>query len=209
MSEQESGFAKSLGEFKPEETPHFEKITYPLFDPAAVKALTEKLEEYKSREQTADSRYKIALINELLVKGTTDQSLAWDLTSQENNSGREFDQEAFDNAFLVIKDYVENAGKNVGSGTGFNYEKHIPIGERIRNAETLEQICDALRDAEGLQGSKKFYTAEELVTLIHEAKIDKVFGGGTNLQRITNTWGLRDKVAEILRRENETTRLAA
>lgn len=209
MSEQESNFARSLGELQPEGVPQLERINYPLFDPAAAAALKEKLEEYKSREQTADSRYKAALVEEILAKGTTDQSLSWSLISEDMKAGREFDQVVFENAFRVIKDYAENAGRDVDGGTGFEHEKYMPIGERIRNAETLEQICDALRDTEGLQGSQKSYTGEELVMLIQNAKIDKTFGAGDSLGRITNTWGLRDKVREILYREDDPTRLAA
>ena len=209
MSEQKHAFEQPREESQPEVAPKLEKILFPLFDPAAVKALQEKLEEYKGREQTPHTRYGAALINELLVRGNTDQSLSWNLVAEDMQEGREFDQAAFENVFQVVKDYADNAGKNVDGGTGFNRERHLPIGERIRGAETLEQICDALRDTEGLQGSKKFYTAEELVELIQNAKVDKTFGVGDNLSRITNTWGLRDKVAEILRREDDQTRLAA
>lgn len=192
-----------------EPVPPIEKIAYPLFDPAAAKALQEKLTEYESREETADSRYKAAIVRELLTKGATDQTLSWSLIAEDMKAGREFDQATFENAFRVIKDYAENAGRSVDGGTGFDREKHLPIGERIRNAETLEQICDALKDTEGLQGSKLFYTSEELITLITQAKIDKTFGAGDNVRRITNTWGLRDKVIEILNRPDEQTRLAA
>lgn len=209
MSEQRNASEQPLDETESGKGPQLEKILFPLFDPAAVEALREKLEEYKGREQTAHNRYGAALIDEILAKGATDQSLSWTLISEDMSAGREFDQAAFENVFQVVRDYAENAGKNVDGGTGFNRERRLPIGERIRNAETLEQICDALKDAGGLQGSQKFYTGEELVTLIQSAKIDKTFGAGDSLQRITNTWGLRDKVAEILRRNEETDRLAA
>jgi hypothetical protein len=209
MSEQKHVFEQPREESQPEESPKFEQILFPLFDPAATKALQEKLEEYKGREQTPHNRYGAALITELLTRGSTDQGLAWNLVTEDMQERREFDQAAFDNVFQVVKDYAENAGKNVDGGTGFNREKHLPIGERIRNAETLEEVCDALRDTGGLQGSKKFYTAEELVEFIRNAKIDKTFGVGDNLGRITNTWGLRDKVAELLRHEEDSARLAA
>jgi len=197
------------------EAPQLESIAYPIFDPAAAKALQEKLEDYKGREQTAHTRYGAALIEELLTKGKTDQSIVWDLTAKDLAEGREFDTEAFANVFLVIKDYAENAGKNVDGGTGFEREKHLPFRERILKAETLEEICAVIESVGGLEGSQKVYSSDELNTLIRDAEVAVrtlgVDASSMIINKITNTWGLRDRVREILSRldQEEKTRLAA
>lgn len=66
---------------------------------------------------TADTRYKIAVLERLLLDGKVGtQQLARELNGKD---GPLFDPQIFENACRVVEDYVETGGKRTTGGTGF------------------------------------------------------------------------------------------
>lgn len=66
--------------------------------------------------------------------------------------------------------------------------------ELIESAETLDGLIDIIVDNKiGLQGSKRFYSSEELQELIKDVKEQRRM-----TQYITRACGLRDTVARLL-----------
>ena len=106
-------------------------------DEALVNKLKNKLQEYIKRlkqaevsmyqapeviaQNTNDTRYKIFVLGELLKEGKVDEEMLKEKVKvailKENQVI--FDENSFNNAITVIKDYVETGGKNVSGGTGF------------------------------------------------------------------------------------------
>ena len=65
--------------------------------------------------------------------------------------------------------------------------------ELITNASDLESLCAAINEIGGVRGTLKDYSAEILIR-----KIREVQAGERTLSYITRTYGLRDKVRELL-----------
>ena len=82
-------------------------------------AQIEQTQEYLAPEQmfnnTADTRYKIAIMERLLLDGSVDtQQLSRDL----NEADGDLNPQAFINACEVIQDYAETGGQRTTGGTG-------------------------------------------------------------------------------------------
>lgn len=103
-------------------------------DQETVKHLQEKLQEYKQRlldkkkkltpymapevvfNKLADTQYKIAVCETLLLEGGVDvKKLAQELS----NRDAYYDPGLFDNAIRVIDDYIKTSGQSVMASTGF------------------------------------------------------------------------------------------
>jgi hypothetical protein len=184
------------------------KITLPE-NPEIIKAFQYKYKEYKERldkqiqdnprkgpEFFAATKYKLIMIEKLLLEGELDgPELSKEITSRPGPAPV-FDFEAFNNAYMVIEDYVKTGGKNVSGGTGFGIEKKAEKTEGISEASNFEELLKAIDNIEGLQGSRQFYKKDDLkqyINLVREKKIDSSY--------ITRTGGLRDKVEELLKAE--------
>lgn len=72
-------------------------------------------ESIKKLRLTADTRYKIAVLEKLLLNGSVDKD---QLYKELINNDKTFDQSSYDNAFGVIEDYVVTGGERVVGGTG-------------------------------------------------------------------------------------------
>ena len=86
--------------------------------------LERKLEQYRDRIDNypdmerviLDSRYKIAIVEELLDKGKVKEH---PLAKQIQREYGSIDEIAFDSAYTVIEDYCKTGGKHVMLGSGF------------------------------------------------------------------------------------------
>jgi len=68
-------------------------------------------------------------------------------------------------------------------------EKETPT---IASSKNFKDLFEALRELGGLQGSHKFYSAEDLIERINKARKGELMPSD-----ITNAEGLRDKVLEL------------
>lgn len=89
---------------------------------------------------------------------------------------------------------------------GFNPTEHTAYGQKMaplkdlekviepdfKNCNTPEELYAEITRVGGVQGSKKFYTAKELIDLIQEVEKNPL-----EIDRVTNTNGLRDRVIEL------------
>ncbi len=77
------------------------------------------IDQYKSPEQIfqrlADSHYKIAVVEKLLLEGVVD---IHELSRELNEKDGQFDSSAFSNACAVIEDYSKTGGKSIVGRTG-------------------------------------------------------------------------------------------
>jgi hypothetical protein len=79
--------------------------------------------------------------------------------------------------------------------------------ERIAQAKSFDELYEILEGIGDIQGSKKLYSFGDIIELIHDARDELkkyqypsvVF---SMLRPITNTFGLRNKVRELLLEEN-------
>ncbi len=76
-----------------------------------------RLQPYQAPEIQFDTICKIAISKALVETGEAD--LLEIQQELKNKYGNSFDNEAFSNAWAVIKDYVETGGKHVVRSTGF------------------------------------------------------------------------------------------
>lgn len=81
-------------------------------------------------------------------------------------------------------------------------EKELELA--IRGAQDMRNLNDILLKAGGLQGSQKFYPAEDLIRLI-----SKVEQGKESPAVLTGTSGFREKVVNLLRTQKLRESLAA
>lgn len=81
-------------------------------------------------------------------------------------------------------------------------EKKLELA--IRGAQDFRSLNDVLLKAGGLQGSQKFYPAEDIIRLI-----GRVSQGKENPNVLTSTGGLRGKVADLLRMQQLQDSLAS
>ncbi len=72
-------------------------------------------ESIKKLRLTADTRYKIAVLERLLLSGSVDKN---QLHKELVNRDKTFDQSTYDNAFDVIEDYAVTGGEGLTGGTG-------------------------------------------------------------------------------------------
>lgn len=80
---------------------------------------------------------------------------------------------------------------------GSKAEKESPT---IANSENFEELFEAIREAGGIQGSHKFYSAENLIERIN--KVRKEEDGPLSITNGTNdNERLRDKVVELAGKE--------
>lgn len=85
----------------------------------------------------------------------------------------------------------------VDSVTGI-FERKTPIKKpTIAEAKSFEELFSVIQAEEGLQGSVKYYSPQELKDIIASVR-----DGSLDIQYITKTNGLRDKVQELLLKED-------
>lgn len=201
------------------------KIEFPQ-DIRIVKALQAKLAEYQERlqkkikenphkppEAFADTKYKIAILQELLLTGKVEgEELFKKIT---NESGEAFDLEAFGKAYEVIEDYAKTGGKSTVGGTGLkveNVDKNdferakqpevADLKDKIKSAGDFNELYPILKNIKGIQGSSEFYNSPDLIQKIEGVRnISKKLGSETGINMITHSEGLRDKVSELIRKE--------
>jgi len=114
----------------------FPKIILPK-DEKIVRALEEKLKEYRARLKAYDythpelrnkltsSWYKAGIVERLLKDRELNTSQFLSELKEKEGS---LDLDNYKTAVAVINDYIETGGKNVNGGTGF------PLGEEKREA---------------------------------------------------------------------------
>lgn len=198
------------------------KIEFPQ-DIKLVKSLQGKLAEYEERLQKqvkenpqkppelfADTKYKIAILQELLLKGEVDgEKLFKKITSESNEA---FDFGAFDNAYAVIEDYAKTGGKNTNGGTGLKVENtsgvkskeqsEADLKEKISSVKNFDELYKLIENIKGIQGSSEFYSSSELKQRIEGfRRVSGKLGAETGYNMITRLGGLRDKVRELVRKE--------
>ena len=80
----------------------------------------------------------------------------------------------------------------------FNPESENKLEQELNfdGAISWEELYDALDLAGGVQGSRDFYSAEEL-----KSTIEAVRSGTLAPDSITRTGGLREKVKELIKKE--------
>lgn len=81
------------------------------------------------------------------------------------------------------------------------FEQPKGVESQIKEAGTLEQLFDAIRSIGVIKGSQKEYQAEEIIQTI------KTIQGAEAVilvKTITNTYGIRDKVKELLKIPEQT-----
>lgn len=157
----------------------------------AIRALQNKLQEYKQRPDSLDRNYKVAVLGKLLTKGEVNkESIALELKERFGS----LDIAIFKNAYGVIEDYATNEGLHTMGGTGLKTEKQDIFNKEIKDVENFEELFEILRFKGGLSGSSRHYSAEELIEKIENYRKS---GYGIILKEITRTDGLRDKVEEL------------
>ena len=185
-----------------------------------VRALMDKRSEYQKRFQEAtsnlmkggnndesvkDSLYKRDLLDNFFKTGEVNPEAI-----RANKAG--VDEKTLNNAFLVIKGYVENQGRGVRGGTGLRMKSEqttleVPeisreqsIEESIKSIKNEEQLMGFLRVIPGIQGSSEFYSSGDLfdyVSLAFSKQTDKA------IQDVTRSLGLRDKVEELIKKQKK------
>lgn len=70
--------------------------------------------------------------------------------------------------------------------------------QRIASVRTFDELRSILYLLKSIPGSQKMYSGVELVDLI-----DKVRDGDMVIGDVPHTWGLRDKVTDLLVEENK------
>jgi hypothetical protein len=68
-------------------------------------------------------------------------------------------------------------------------DKEKMLKLNIADASDMRAVYTLIQENGGIQGSQKFYTADEMIDLI-----GKVFQGTTDIRFITSAYGLRAKV---------------
>jgi hypothetical protein len=71
--------------------------------------------------------------------------------------------------------------------------------QRISTARSFDELKSVLYILKRIHGSQKVYLGEEVVD-----QIDQVRSGDLEVEYITRTWNLRNKVKELLLEENKT-----
>lgn len=66
----------------------------------------------------------------------------------------------------------------------------------VAGALTFDALYEVLEGFESVPGGHREYTAQELAE-----RIEQVRGGRMDMSMITNTYGIRDKVQELVHRE--------
>lgn len=89
-----------------------------------------------------------------------------------------------------LQQIIEKSAANVRELSGQAIEQPVTIG----GAKSFDELNQAIDKLGGLQGSKDYFTAEELKQFIEEVR-----RGNRDLQYITRTGDLRMKVEELLR----------
>ncbi len=89
--------------------------------------------------------------------------------------------------------FKENGGVNFGFNPEQKESLEDQTAELINNTSTIIELKELLSSIGGIQGSKKFYSSEELIEII-----ERVENNTGNIDEITRTCGLRSKVEELL-----------
>ncbi|HXK36655.1 MAG TPA: hypothetical protein VJ553_03680 [Candidatus Paceibacterota bacterium] len=81
-------------------------------------------------------------------------------------------------------------------------EPEISPEYRIRGCLGLDELYYVLRDLKEVQGSRQTYTAEQLIEQIEKAVFahqhDLAVGVEMELNKVTKTFGIRDKARELI-----------
>ena len=163
--EQIESAKKEMEQDKNKENMESHKIKFPE-DINIAKALQAKLSEYEERLRSgkienpnkppdADISYRVAMLQELLLKGEVDgQELFKKITSEADNtmiggiSKEPFYFEAFDKAYKIIEDYAKTGGKNNVGGTGLKFEKKQEERENETEQASKNKDTDTKKDIE-------------------------------------------------------------
>lgn len=170
-------------------------------NPSLRQRLEIKLNEYRARlidqqkaataydapevilTNTADTRYKIAVLEKLLADGKVDTfALSRELSARDSV----FTVDAFDNACRVIEDYCKTGGKHSVGGTGLSPEQ-THSGEKTRkgvewvnlvaqdtDAKMRERRAMVLKTAFGQQAPMQLMTAAEFLNVLEQGLGQKV-----------------------------------
>jgi hypothetical protein len=86
-------------------------------DPERTEKLRNKLEEYKGRDEKKDRtlKYKIAVLEKVLQDGNVNVQ---DLSRELSAKGGQFNEQAFESACYIIKNYCDAGGEGNLGGTG-------------------------------------------------------------------------------------------
>ena len=72
------------------------------------------------------------------------------------------------------------------------------IAERFSQASDFEEIIDAVDRLAGIQGSKQYYNNKTLKEIL-----TKVKNGNLGIDHVTNTYGLRDALTQVLEKQKD------
>ena len=151
-------------------------------DQNIVKALQNKLVEYKERlvtqmkqepykapELFADTNYKIAVLEKLLVEGKVN---TYELSRQLKEKYGGVDVASFDNACAVIEDYAKTGGKEVRGGTGLKMEaEEAKIEKEADVSEKMFVFRSKIENSNLSKGEKDKFLKE--VVCVDSEKLGK------------------------------------
>jgi len=89
----------------------------------------------------------------------------------------------------IIKEYLKTRVKKDEESANKTVESKLTIG----NSKNFIELYQALEQIGGVQGSKQFYSASQLKDII-----ERVRKGELNINYVTNTHSLRDKVIDLI-----------
>ena len=97
-------------------------------------------------------------------------------------------KERFDAADITVTHFTE-------PGVILTTEEEKQFAATISACKTFDELFTLMRSIEaGIPGTSRVYPSAEVIK-----RIDQVRNGHENLQRVTRTFGINDKVAELLK----------
>lgn len=140
-------------------------------DEALVRALQDKLEEYKKRlisrqqkdfykapELFTDTNYKIAILENLLLDGEVD---TYAISKKLMQIYGFVDAQTFENACRVIEEYAKDGGRSVRGGTGLKIKETI-INSQPETPKEVEPLVDTSKEEGALSETQQSSGTEKI-----------------------------------------------
>lgn len=153
-------------------------------DAVIVRALQDKLEEYKQRlisrrqkdfykapELFTDTNYKIAILEKLLLDGEVD---TYAISKKLMQIYGFVDASTFENACRVIEEYAKDGGRSVRGGTGLKIKETI-VNSQPETPKEVESLVDTNKEESALSETQQSSEEEKIADVAESPSEAKEF----------------------------------